>query len=771
MGSLLYKYLKDKATNDLKKDRVVYIDEKLNFTSYEQLFALVNARIEYYKNKKWSQTPNLIVLNNIHSISQIIALLELGYSPIIVNGLPLKTIEQKDALNALSEILFSFNNNTINDNPYIKFDIEKERETLEKIKNSTIINSPANGMIGIFTSGSQGNPKVAYTDERLLIDKVFESKYVNKHRIVYNPATLSSVSGLFSNVFMPIVSDDTCNILSDNFDFTLAIRSTDLYMPRNYQEVINHTNRFEGRNNIERIFFYGEQNSKDMFKYIREKILLKDNVFINVYGSTECGGLVTEIEEKDIKVLYVYHYDYDKDTLIYSYGDGTKYIKIHNQTKRLDKDEDLKYPRKYSTQYIPCGFINDKLSLVGNHNCIGELKVDKYNTEDIAAFIDGKLYILGRKNNVLRNHFIANYDSQISSLTKKVCTSFLDNYNNVCLAVRCFTEEENDFKDNSTYFRQLTKEYEKIIRIIRTAYPMIDKIIFLPSHKFKLSDGVKKTFRESLVELVPYGEEILYKLAHFEELLKKHIETVCLNKLNYIPEYKLVSNHNIAFSKKTISDGQMALLLNDLSIIALYEDDEYIYVLYDDSFFFDNSKGRKYTNNQIERFQLYAKYHFLKEKLAVENHDRYLKCLNNNAPHLYNNFYDVDIFCRFGTTEDGNTILIPYFYACLETKDNDLNIYNNEKCEHNLNAIYNIIKTKYPDVQFCEESLFAPLPIDVVKKMNNNIGQEIIIDDNGEIMNYTNDQLNNYVMTIIKNSKKKKKNNIYVKKEYVRKQK
>ena len=117
--------------------------------------------------------------------------------------------------------------------------------------------------------------------------------------------------------------------------------------PRNYQEAIKHNGRFEGQNNIKRIFFFGEQNSKDMFRDIRKKILLGDNVFINVYGSTECGGLVSEIEEKDIDTLYVYHYDYDNDTIVYSYGDGIKYKLSGGKSTRLLPEEEDKYPKQY----------------------------------------------------------------------------------------------------------------------------------------------------------------------------------------------------------------------------------------------------------------------------------------------------------------------------------------------------------------------------------------------------------------------------------------
>ena len=54
--------------------------------SCSKLYELVLSNIEHYKNRSFAnKTPFLLVLNDVNSVAKIIALLSLGYSPILLN--------------------------------------------------------------------------------------------------------------------------------------------------------------------------------------------------------------------------------------------------------------------------------------------------------------------------------------------------------------------------------------------------------------------------------------------------------------------------------------------------------------------------------------------------------------------------------------------------------------------------------------------------------------------------------------------------------------
>ena len=64
MESLLFKYLKDKATNDDTKNKRVYFEKKSNGCTYEMLYEAVLKKIENFKKLNW-QNPYLLALNDL----------------------------------------------------------------------------------------------------------------------------------------------------------------------------------------------------------------------------------------------------------------------------------------------------------------------------------------------------------------------------------------------------------------------------------------------------------------------------------------------------------------------------------------------------------------------------------------------------------------------------------------------------------------------------------------------------------------------------------
>ena len=749
MESLLFKYLKDKATNDDTKNKRVYFEKKSNGCTYEMLYEAVLKKIENFKELNW-QNPYLLALNDLESISSLIALLAIGCSPIILNGVKLDHDLDDDYYNWLKG--FSEEYHIINDYPRTAFNMQKLINDIDSTQNCEVINKPGQGMIGIFSSGTLSNPKIIYMDEKTLINKVFESNYVDDYRIIYNTAPFSTVSGLFTNIFVPIVSDYTSGIIFDQFDPLIATAATDVYLPRNFADSFKNNDPKENVR-IKRIFTYGEQNSKALFDFVRKKIEgLPQNVFVNVYGTTECGGLVSEIEEKDMQELHIYFLDILNDTIIYSYDDQTIYKKVGKNITIIDKNQISQYN---ITKYLPCGFITNKIKIKDN-NCIGECLVNDFNTGDIITIIDDKFYVIGRKRDIDKNYYLANYDNEISSQTDRICATFTDDDNNLCIAIRCSLEkEDNMFRDHTTYFRRLLTEAPKIRKLIQDRYPNIKKTIFITSYMFKLSSGIKKSNRNGLSKYLKYGEMINERIDHFDEELSKYLSRRFKGILGYIPNFQLSKDHNILVSKKEITLEQIVKLLNDLNILMVHEDSDYYELIYSDSYFFYelplerlyfSEDDALYDENTIDYYKDCAKYNLLIPRLALDNS---YPLLNTDYPdkELYESLTDTYIFCLKGTNKDGEIILIPYYLVAAKEKyqlNGKKDTKHEEERMENAKKVLEIIKD-YKDYEFEEIELMAPIPDDKF----NPLFDVIKVNDDNNRCNFTQQNIKNAYLLMV----------------------
>ena len=757
MGSLLFKYLKDKATNDDTKDEWVYFDGQKKACSYQKLYEVVLKKIDYFKSLGWEKVY-LLAMNDMETISSLIALLEIGVSPIIINGNQFANSEMYSN-DWQKEIDSKYH--IINDHFGTKFDLFELEKLVDDLDNITRFDKPGNNKIGIFTSGTLSSPKVIYTSEGTLINKVFESNYVNENRIMYNTAPLSTISGLFTNVFTPIISPNTKSIINNSFDPVFAILATDVYLPRNYSDTFKNTIAIKNKR-IKRIFTYGEQNSNALFDFVRKKINgLPENVFINVYGLTECGGLISEIEEKNMQELHIYFLDIQNDTIIYSYNDRTFYKKVGNNITVLKRKEKKEYLKKTYTKYLPCGFINNKIHIKDN-NCIGECLVNDYNTQDIITIVDGKFYVIGRKKYLDKNYYLANYDSELSSLTNRICATFTDKDNNLCVAVRCSIEDEdNVFRDHTAYFRRLVIEAPRIRKLIQEKYPNIKKTIFLPSNKFKLSGGIKKVKRDHLEMYLDYGRMIDDRIDNFEIYLRKNIHKCFLNTIGRIPRYKVLPDKNILISKQDVTLEQIVDVLDALGIVAIDEDQNYYKIIYNDSYFFNDDNdffdnhlysfyerwSHLYDDDTLELYKECAKYNLLIQRLAIDNKIITLN-IDGHTLDLHGSMRDIYVYCIRGISSNGETIIIPY-YAIDNEKllkaDYEDNLDFEKERLKNRQKVLEIIKN-YLDYQFDEIEIIAPIPTSTISHDYDFLYDIIHVGEDG----YTD--LKSYIHQIIKNT-------------------
>ncbi len=755
MKSKLLDYIKDKALNNFTKDQIVYRqtdDESSLITlyrikpyttmtlkdtqdilfstgsiTYAKFYKEVLKKIEHFKTMSLDKSPYLLVFNDYNSVANLVALLYLGYSPILINGHECMIAFPGHDDYLEEQTSFLEENKIINDYKYICLQKKKFANMIDNIKNSKIINEPKEGSIGVFSSGSSGNPKIVYVSEEKIINNILSSNYVNEDRGLYNVSSMSNISGLVTNVYMPFVLKNCGCHLSNTFYLENALKYKDIYLPRNIQDYLPKNKMVDG-SNIERIFILGGINNTDTVNEVRKKIKLKDNVFVNVYGCTECGGLISEFEEKDFNELTIYKFDINGDYILYgyTYSNGQKEIqKKYGLKKESLYMGDIKGVDSNGIKVIPCGLASENKIQINGKN-IGECIVDGYHTGDIGVIFDNKIFILGRKEYLEKYQAIGSFDAAMSGAAGFTCSTFINEYRILSAAVKypIYSKEY----DKTTRFRELVSNHKNIVTAIRNIH-YVDDVIFLTESEYNESSGLKKPIISSIQGYLKKGRELNNRLDHFYEYLGNHIGDVCKEKLGYIPKWKITDKH-ILLSKKDITLEQIPDLLNDLSIVFVDEDDNNYIIYYDDRYYFAPNKGKYYTDEEIAMYKEYAKHNLFIERLAQENND-YAETLSYELKKPLKTMKKAIVHCMEGITENGDVILIPYYY--------------NIALQYNLmlgNGVYGIketgellvkeaIKEKYNNISFNERVIQVPIPFSL--KSVGSISKAIRISKDGQI--------------------------------------
>ena len=661
-NSLLYQYLKEKNDNKFIKNNIIYNDNGRKIT-INDFYRLVNNHIKEIKRHKYKyiNNPYFLTQNNIDTIAKFIAYLECGISPILLDGSDyyIKKTIRKQVID--TEMILSGESR---DKEEI---VGINKETLDKkkleIQMSDIVGTPGKGKIGIFTSGSVGEPKLVYIDEELIINNVKKSKNNNRYRKIYNSMPFNSVSGLFTNIFLPICAPLCEACLVDKFDLDDALSATDIFLPRNYQEIIHEIDH----GNIEKVFMFGETNSIEVTNFLKDHLMVRRPIdFINVYGSTELGGLVSEhsINEKD--EVTIYDYDIDKDIVIYSYDNQTFYKKEKNTITILDKDNIRNLNNNFHFKVIPCGTINDDI-LINNYN-IDEGIMNNYETGDIFVNINNKIYVLGRKNDLINHTSLSYIDTKTTDLIGRKCTSFSKG-NDIYLAVK-YDLTDKESPDHTTFFRNLRYRAPRIVNKIYEEFPIIKDVFFIIDEDFPLRSKLKKVKRKELVDYLDKYSTINHRLSNYEAILTDYIEKTCMNYIGFIPKFTLSNWHDIIIPYDEINEEQLINLLGPLRIVAIEKQDDkkQYYICYDDSYFFGRKDQIDYTNDRLNEYRVLSKYGLFINKLISDNHKLATTINGNMFSHrkLYtSNLY---YFVAVGINNDGDTIIVPY----------NTNIYNIE---------------------------------------------------------------------------------------------
>ncbi len=319
--SIIYKLLKEKAEDSKLKNKIVMIGrENSNITinyvakSYQELLYLVDVYIKLYNDPEYTLQPiagrrkYIVVDNSINSIATIIALLECGAIPVIIDAKNVYLLKEESL-------------------PYIEYgDLAKGAEMQDKIVQNYLNliqdydkkldgeNEPGSKLI-ICSSGSEGlSPHFNLIKEEDLIKLPIQ--YGEKDGVFYSYISCANISGLLTNIVNPIVHNNKI-LLDQNFNLE------SIYFAGNMNKFLkkNFENKY-----IEKRYFLSTANPAliNLVFYKRKKY---DGIFYNK----------TYIDENEL-VIKECHPDYQMIS-----GNQLTLLKLFNGTEM--KADSMMLPR------------------------------------------------------------------------------------------------------------------------------------------------------------------------------------------------------------------------------------------------------------------------------------------------------------------------------------------------------------------------------------------------------------------------------------------
>ncbi len=677
-NSILFQYLLERYNDESLRSKTIYIQNDKEIT-VSDLYQLVLKYIDEYKSNKPENPYFLLVLNDIDSVAKIIALLECGITPILINGYDYyikKNIGERkyDKNNKEIGILKKEVITTVN---HVKFD-KKKRD----VKKGIIVGEPGVGKIGICTSGTLGDPKLIYIPEKRMVENTKKSKNNNPNRKIYNHLTMSSVSSLFTNVFLPICSKSCQARLTNKFEIMELNKYTDVILPRNYRELLT----FIEKGNIENIYLFGEANNKDAINFIKNRIIIKDPElrkigisFINAYGSTELGGLVSEYDIKNENEITIYDYDIDKDMVVFSYDDTIYLKKEKDKVDFLSDDEIQKINNGFRFRLLPCGTTDDSIK-IKNIN-IGEGLIGDYHTGDIFITMDHKLYVLGRESDLVNHTSLSYLDNRLSEILGRKCTAFVKD-DDIYIAVKFDLSNE---VDQTCQFRYLTEIYKEIEDAIYDRYPKVKDVLIIPDKLFPLSSTLKKSKRKDLDSFIDYNNRIKYRLENFNEIFVDYFEKTCMNYIDRIPSYSINEERSIVIPCKEINEEELVELLAPLRIVAIEKKRQLgSYILYfDDSYFFELDDKADYTPMTLKQYRELAKKHVFLPKFLYDNREIITDMKYDTLDKSSVLKQPVYIAAAVGQNSKGFKIIYPYYASIIYNSKSAAKEFQNRKKEIN----------------------------------------------------------------------------------------
>ena len=406
----LYDLLKKKAEDPYTKDRVVYyeFDRSIEEYTYNDVYELVNKYIEFFNNCNYKgKTLYVMVDNSVKSVAIFIAMLKVGVIPILINCENLyhyEIVSKKDIKSNICSIDF------FDATKHGTYELIKKSYFLEMYIKSLNVNldkliNDKKSKFGILTSGSiSGKPKMIIIYEKDLLNKDYDYYNIVNTDYFCTYIPISSISSIVCNILLPLYKNQKIILMRFLDLYALQNKNISLLVPRDILDFFNSIYYDERRqynfSNIDKMYLSGEINNLGFIKKIRKKMpTLKENVFVNLYGSTEALGIISYCEENNLKPIYINQLALANGDFIYTFDKVNFYKRKFINNTFQDEKINLEYDDFIYFECLPVS--ENKVDNVVIKNGFGEIIYNNRPTGDIGIYVNNQLYVICRKNEIV----------------------------------------------------------------------------------------------------------------------------------------------------------------------------------------------------------------------------------------------------------------------------------------------------------------------------------------------------------------------------------
>lgn len=618
--SILYYLLKKKAEDSSTKDAIMYreIEKKDEKYTYSEVYKLVNKYVDFfskcnYKNK----SLYVIVDNSIKSIAVFIAMLKVGIIPILIN---INSFYDHLKFSKKNIICKKSNIDFFDATKYGPYNLNERVYAFEKYINSLNLNldsltTDKKSKFCILTSGStSGKPKMVtiYEKDLLRKDKTCYNSIKSEYFCTYIP--ISSISSIVYNILLPLYTNQKIILMRFLDLYALQNKSVSLLVPRDILDFFNSIYYDERRqynfSNIDKMYLSGEINNLGFIKEIRKKMpTLKENVFVNLYGSTEALGIISCCEEKKLKPIYINQLALANGDFIYTFDKVNFYKRKFINNTFQDEKINLEYDDFIYFECLPVS--ENKVDNIRIENNFGEIIYNDKRTGDIGIYVNNQLYIICRKTEVVeiekKKYYLTAIENLFSKFTGLKVTALKHN-NEINVIVNFILDEKNmtNIKD--------------IISLIKKSYDLTNKLSYLPlslpifvdSGHINKSSAMKKIIKSDLISVIENRDKYEYYIDDYERCLINKLQLIINNITSNNIDVVEHQKNNLFRIKKTdtFNIKQLVLLFNEFGLNNIYEQNDYFYfIVSDDIIITDinnkNKKWRKKVYNVEYSCELY----------------------------------------------------------------------------------------------------------------------------------------------------------------------
>ena len=609
----LYSLLKNKAEDYNIKNDIMYIEmhkQKTNYTYYD-VFEFVNKYVEFFLKCNYKgKILFVFVDNSVKSIAVFIAMLKVGIIPVLVNpnNFYSRTEARKNDIEYKKNSIDFFDATSLGiySSSVSVYLFEKYANSLN-IKLNDLIDNEKRKFV-IQTSGStSGKPKLVVIYEKDILNKNEDLFNSIQGEYLYTYIPISSISSIVYNILAPLFLNKKI-LLSSRLDLLdIQEKNISLLIPRNILDILNEqlNERYYYSNanysNINKMYLSGEINSLKFIKNIREKIpTLRENIFTNLYGSTEALGIISYCEEKKLIPIYINQLALSNGNFIYTYDKMNFFERNFDQDNFYDKKVNLEYDEFLYFECLPVSECKVKNLKIKNN--LGEIIFNNNPTGDIGVYVNDKLYIICRTDDIVnidgKTYYLPLIENLFFNLTG-LKTYALKYENQIFVIINFILDKSSitNIKDIISLIK-ISYEFSNRLSFLPLAFP-----IFVDSDHLPKSEAMKKTIKKNLISLIKNRKKFEYYIDNYQNAFICKIQSLINNITNANKELLEYQGNNIFKIKKSDSFGvkQLMLLYKQVDADKLYEDNEYFYITISDGIIIDSIMKQDYwTFKDIE---------------------------------------------------------------------------------------------------------------------------------------------------------------------------